>query len=259
VLGLPEQVGGDEFHVGVVVGDHGDLRRPGQQVDAHAAEQLALGFGDVGVAGADDHVHRRLALEAERHGRHRLHAAEREDAVRAAQVGGVEHRRVAGAAAARRGAREHGVHARDLRHQHGHERAGHQRAVTGGQVGADAADRDLAVAHDQAGRDLPLEVRGGPQLQLGEAAHPLQAELQALADARVDGAAGSVELLARGAERLRPVAVELLRVAPHRIHAVAVDVEQHRRYAVDDLRVAQLLPRRDPLFEVVRLARQWQG
>ena len=45
-----EQVGGDELGVGRVVGDHRDLRRPGEQVDADAAEQLALGLGDERVA-----------------------------------------------------------------------------------------------------------------------------------------------------------------------------------------------------------------
>ena len=58
VLGLPEQVGGDELGVGRLVGDHEDLGRAGEQVDADRPEQLALGLGDVGVAGADDHVHR---------------------------------------------------------------------------------------------------------------------------------------------------------------------------------------------------------
>src|SRR4051794_35848231 len=52
------------FDLGVVVGDHGDLGRPGQQVDADAAEQLALRFRHIGVPGADDHVARRFALEA---------------------------------------------------------------------------------------------------------------------------------------------------------------------------------------------------
>ena len=69
-----------------LVGDDQRLGRPGQQVDADAAEQLALGLRHIGVAGADDHVDRRDALGAERHGRHRLHAAEHVDLVGAAEM-----------------------------------------------------------------------------------------------------------------------------------------------------------------------------
>ena len=56
MLGLAEQVGGADLAVDAVVGDDQRLGRPGEQVDADAAEQLALGFRHIGVAGADDHV-----------------------------------------------------------------------------------------------------------------------------------------------------------------------------------------------------------
>ena len=100
MLGLAEQVGGDDLRVGGLVGDDGDLGRPGEQVDRHRAEELTLGLGDVGVAGADEHVDGRLAEQAERHRGERLHAAEHEDAVGAGEVGGVQHRRVGAAVAA---------------------------------------------------------------------------------------------------------------------------------------------------------------
>ena len=77
MLGLAEQVGGDELGVGLVVGDHRDLGRAGEQVDPDAPEQLALGLGDVGVAGADDMSTGGSPLEAEGHRGERLHAAER--------------------------------------------------------------------------------------------------------------------------------------------------------------------------------------
>ena len=63
VLGLAEQVGGDQARVGGLVGDDQHLGRAGEQVDADAAEELALGLGDVGVAGADEHVDRREVLD----------------------------------------------------------------------------------------------------------------------------------------------------------------------------------------------------
>ena len=58
------------------------------------AEQLALRLGDVGVAGADDHVRRLVVEQAEGHGGERLDAAEGEDPLGSGHVGGVEDRRV---------------------------------------------------------------------------------------------------------------------------------------------------------------------
>ena len=77
MLGLAQQVGGAELAVGAdLVGDDQRLGRAGEQVDADAAEQLALGLGDEGVARADQDVDRRDRLRAERPSRHRLDAAE---------------------------------------------------------------------------------------------------------------------------------------------------------------------------------------
>ena len=56
MLGLAEQVGGDDLGVGGVVGDDGDLRRAGEEVDRHAAEQLALRLGEAPAV-------RRVAIE----------------------------------------------------------------------------------------------------------------------------------------------------------------------------------------------------
>ena len=61
VLGLADQVAGDDGRVGRVVGDHRHLGRPGEHVDADLAEQGALGLGDELVARADDHVGRLAA------------------------------------------------------------------------------------------------------------------------------------------------------------------------------------------------------
>ena len=88
MFGLAEQIGCANFAVHAVVGDDQGLGRAGQQVDADAAEQLALGLRHIGVAGADNHVHRLDALRAECHGRHCLHAAEHEDFVGAAEIHG---------------------------------------------------------------------------------------------------------------------------------------------------------------------------
>ena len=77
VLGLADEVGGDDRRIGAVVGDHRDLGRPGEDVDADLAEQHPLGLGDELVAGPDDDVGRLAGEQAERHRGDRLHAAER--------------------------------------------------------------------------------------------------------------------------------------------------------------------------------------
>ena len=79
VLGLGEQVDGDAARVVRGVGEDHDFRRAGDAVDADPAEHLALGLGDIGVAGADDAVHRRDGLRCPRPGRRRLRAADAVD------------------------------------------------------------------------------------------------------------------------------------------------------------------------------------
>ena len=113
MLGLAEQVGGADFAVDAVVGDDQRLGRAGEQVDADAAEQLALGFRHIGVAGADDHVDRLDRLGAERHGGDRLHAAEHIDLVGAAEMHGGDDRRMRPALERRR-AGDDALHAGDL-------------------------------------------------------------------------------------------------------------------------------------------------
>ena len=92
VLGLRQQIGGDEFRPGAVVGQHHHLRRACRQVYGHGlgAYQL-LGAGDVPVSRAEDFFHVRDAFRAVGHGGHGLRPADGEDAVDAAQVGGEKH------------------------------------------------------------------------------------------------------------------------------------------------------------------------
>jgi hypothetical protein len=58
------------------------------------AEQLALGLGDVRVAGADDHRDRLQALDPERQPRQCLDAAETDDLIGAAGRHRVQHPRM---------------------------------------------------------------------------------------------------------------------------------------------------------------------
>ena len=169
MLGLPEQVGGAHLHVGGVVGDDQRLGRAGEQVDADAAEQLPLGFGDKGVAGADQHIDRRDRLGAEAHRGDRLDAAQQIDLVRAAERhrgdrGGGRH------AVQRRRAGGDPLHARDLRGQHRHVGRGDHRIPPARHVAADAVDRDVLVTQADAGKRFDLDIAQRVLLRLGEAA-----------------------------------------------------------------------------------------
>ncbi len=94
MLGLAKQVSGHQPRVGRPIGDHQDLRGPGQQIDAHPPELLPLGLGLERIAGADQHVDRFQTVdEPERHGGQTLHSAETQNRVGPGDSHGVEHRR----------------------------------------------------------------------------------------------------------------------------------------------------------------------
>ena len=95
MLGLGQEVDGDDERVGVLIGHDQDFGRPGEKVDADLAEELALGFSDEGIAGAGQHVDGLDGLGADGQGGYRLDAAEQVDLVGAGQIhgrdGGVRH------------------------------------------------------------------------------------------------------------------------------------------------------------------------
>ena len=140
VLGLREEIHRHPVRVGAAVAHDHDLGRAGDHVDADDAEHLPLGGGDVGVARADDLVHRRYRLRAVGERGDRLRAADREHAVDAADRRRREHELVA--LAAGRGHRHDDfAHARHLRRHGIHD---HRRRVGGlaaGHVDADAVER----------------------------------------------------------------------------------------------------------------------
>ena len=71
---------------------------PGDHVDADRAEHLALGGGDIGVAGADDLGDRADGFRTVGQRGDRLRAADAVDFVDAGEVGGHQHQRVDAAA-----------------------------------------------------------------------------------------------------------------------------------------------------------------
>ena len=81
VLGLGQKIGGDPGGIVVAIGDHQDLGRPGDHIDADGAEHLALGGSDIGVARPHHLVDRTHCLGAIGEGGDRLGAADALDLV----------------------------------------------------------------------------------------------------------------------------------------------------------------------------------
>ena len=120
MLGLAEQVGGDDARIVPRVGNDDDLARPGDHIDAHHAIDLPLRLGDPRVARAGDDVDGRDLLGAIGKRRHRLRAADPPDFIDPADMRRRHHDRV-GVAARRRGHHHDAPHARDLGRQDVHQ------------------------------------------------------------------------------------------------------------------------------------------
>ncbi len=75
MFGLANQIAGHTERIGHVVGQDRNLGRTGQLVEADLAECLTLGFGNVLVTRADDHVDRCEVWQRDvGHDRQSLHA-----------------------------------------------------------------------------------------------------------------------------------------------------------------------------------------
>lgn len=72
VLGLRNQVAGDEVGFGGLIGEDDNFTRTGDAVDIDRAEDLTFGEGDEQVAGADDFIDRRESFDAIGHRGDRL-------------------------------------------------------------------------------------------------------------------------------------------------------------------------------------------
>ena len=178
VLGLGQKIGRDPIGLGCLVGDHKHLAWAGQEVDGDFAEDLALGFHDIGIAWAENFLHGKNRLRAMGQCGDGLGSADSINLCRAAagkscQQGGMHF-----------AIRPGGSHRDDLRHasslgkRAGHHSGGHQRRRAAGNINADAlegvesftGDRSLPVFHKPAlaqaalGKRLHIRARGVDRL-----------------------------------------------------------------------------------------------
>ncbi len=181
VLGLADQVGGDQLRVGAGVGCDQDLRGPGDRVDVAAPEYEPLRGRDVGVARADDLVHTRHGRGPERGRGDGLGPADLKHPVDPGDRGRGEHHR------ARPGGQE-----QDLAHPH--DLGGDRRVQYGGGVGRGSSGRidgDPRQGADPAIELLPglVDARGhqGPGLDRMKTANPIGGQGQRGAQLGVEG------------------------------------------------------------------------
>ncbi len=252
MFGLAQQVGGAELAVHRLVGDDEGLGGAGEQVDADAAVELALGFGDEGVARPDEHVDRLDALGADGHRGHRLHAAEDVDLVGAGHVLGGDDRR-SRLAVEGRGAGDDPAATGDLCRQHRHMRRRQQRILAARHVAANRRDRDMPVPQDHAGQGLDLELGHRRLLLFGEVAHLGLCEGDVLEVLPAELGHRGVDLGLRQAEIRAVPAVELARQLANGVIATLFDVREDGLHGLANLpvRLGALLDR-FPLLEPPR-------
>ena len=246
VLGLGQQVGGDEGRLRRVVGDDQHLRRAGRAIDGD--RQAAAGGADFGghhvhAARAENLVHRRHALRSVGHGGNGLRAARLEYVADAHAVGGGQHDRRQAAVFLRR----HAQHAALAARHHGgnaeHQNGGGIERLAAGGVEADPFDGSPQAPGAHAGLQLVQVLVG--ELAAMEALEVVARPLQAGQNLRRHPAPGLGDLVLADAYVVHGGAVEARGVFPQgRVAALA-----HVRHDVPHLRHDALHVRPGALHE----------
>ena len=231
VLGLGQQIGGDPPGVVGAVGEDQDFRRAGNHVNAHGAEHLALGRGDVGVSGADDFIDGRDGGGSIGQGADGLSATDAINFVDAGDPGGGQNQ---GAQGARRRRDHHGkaVHSRHTCRQGVHQDRGRIGCRASRYVKTDRRDRRPAVSQSQSRVVHVVQVvRTLARMEIG---HPLGHQFEGPQDIRRTGGDGLVDLVGRHPHGLgcQGQLVEAPRVGNHGLVALVAHLG---KYGADHL------------------------
>ncbi len=228
VLGLRQQVGGDQRRIGGVVGDDDDLGGAGG-IASNLPLDGPLGQRDVGVAGTDDHVDRSDGVGPVGERGDRLRATDPVDVVDAGERRGGERgvgdRPVAARRDAQRDLADPGDPGRDGGHEH--------RAGVGGAAAGDVAARPVDGDDDLAGPDaVAIEVDGPGDLGLVVGADLTGGVLERVADVAGQARQRRVACRRRDPQVLDGAAVEAGGELPDRDVAPAADVGDDRVHRV---------------------------
>jgi len=220
VLGLSEQIGGDQLGGGALVGDDDRLRGPVDGIDPHVAENEPLGDGDEQPARPAYLVHPRDGFGAVGERSDALSAARLEHGIHAGDVGGDElHRRHAPVREDR--ARE--VHLIDPGHPRGD--CAHQHGAGQGRLRARDVDPDPLEWARELAETVLVEVEEGPaELELVVLANPGRCKAQRLHDLAIDCIVGRADLLGGDPQLFGVRVVELQVVEADRVVAVFAHV-----------------------------------
>ena len=209
---------------------------PRQQIDADAAEELALGLRHEGVAGADQHVDGLDAARAQRHRAYCLDAAQHVDLIGAREMLGGDDGRRGPPLEWRRAGRD-ALHPRHLGRDHRHVGGRQQRILAARHVAADRVDRDVLVAEYHPRQGLDLDVLQRVALDLREVADLLLREQDVLAVLPGEFRQTGFDLVLAQTEVVTLPAVELDRHLAHGRIATSRDVVQRVLHDAADLLV----------------------
>ena len=198
VFGLGEQVQRDPVGVVVGIGDHQNLGRACDHVDAHAAKDASLGGGHIGVAGPCDLVHRCDGLGAIGHGRDSLRAPDAIDRVHTRKLRGQQNQWIDHPA--RRGRTDHQpLHPRHLRGNSVHQDRGGIAGQPPRHIKPRRRHRPPAPAQFRPGGITPTFVLRALAVVIGTDARGRQ--FQRVALARRDACAGGINFPIRKSQR----------------------------------------------------------
>ena len=210
MLRLTQQVCRADFCINGFIGNHHGLGRTGKEVDANTTKQLSLGFGNKGVSGANQHVHRLNGFGSQCHRTDRLDSAQNVNLVSAAKVHGRDYARI-GFAVEGRGARDDPRHTSNARRRHRHVRGSYHRELTARHVAPYGLHWDVLVTEDDARHGFNFDVGHAVALSLRKNAHLLLRKLDVVQLLRGQLRDQIIDLGLRQSERFGRVAIKLFR------------------------------------------------
>ena len=226
VLGLADQVGGDDVGVGAVVGNHQRLGGTRHHVNPHLPEQQALGFGHVAVARAYDDVRRLARKQTLRQRGDGLHPAQGQHDVRAAELQRIQNGRVDAVRAVCRGGRHDVLDAGYLGCAHAHDGAGRVGVAPSGHVATRRLAGNKPLPGAQTGHEFDIELLHGRALLPGKVGHALVGKADVVFHALRQGFFGARECLGSEHDGAVP-AVQGMGVSAHPVFAADADFAQH--------------------------------